>query len=111
MVETKEEKTQRALTLFEESVLKPDPRLRGCAHNQECYHELMEIREEVVEIVRKMNNPHVNLKPGDKNNLPAVKAINGISVILLSGALGKHYMKDWTEEQLKEWEEYVSTNA
>ena len=52
MVETKEEKTQRALTLFEESVLKPDPRLRGCAHNQECYHELMEIREHVLEYLK-----------------------------------------------------------
>ena len=109
--ETKSEKWERARSIFLESVHKPDHQLRGCSHNQKCYHELMEIREEVVEIVRKMDNPHVKLKPGDKNNLPAVKAINGISVILLSGALGKHYMKDWTEEQLKEWEEYVSTNA
>ena len=53
MVETKEEKTQRALTLFEESVLKiPDARLHGCAHNQECYYELMEIREHVLEYLK-----------------------------------------------------------
>ena len=37
------------LTLFEESVLKPDPKLRQCARNQNCYNELMEIREEVLE--------------------------------------------------------------
>jgi hypothetical protein len=36
-----------------------------------------------------------------------VKSFNGISVALLRGALGKHYMKDWTEEQLSEYEEYV----
>ena len=36
-----------------------------------------------------------------------VKSFNGISVALLRGALGKHYMKDWTEEQINEWKEYV----
>ena len=36
------------LTLFEESVLKPDHRLRQCAMNQGCYDELMAIREEVL---------------------------------------------------------------
>jgi len=34
--------------LFIESVLKPDNRLRSCAHNQECYYELMEWREEIL---------------------------------------------------------------
>ena len=43
------EKEQRALTLFIESVLKPDHRLRACAHNQECYDELMELRSEVLD--------------------------------------------------------------
>ena len=37
------------LTLFTESVLKPDPRLRHCARNQGCYDELMQIRESVLE--------------------------------------------------------------
>ena len=36
-------KYQRALDLFTESVYKPDHDLRGCAHNQGCYNELMEI--------------------------------------------------------------------
>ena len=36
------------LTLFEESVLKPDPKLRQCAINQGCYDELMQVREEVL---------------------------------------------------------------
>ena len=41
-----------ALTLFEESVLKPDSKLRNCARNQECYDELMQIREEVLEYLK-----------------------------------------------------------
>ena len=44
----KEIKRRDALTIFIESVYKPDSRLRGCAHNQECFHELMEWREEVL---------------------------------------------------------------
>lgn len=39
------------LTLFEESVLKPDHRLRQCARNQNCYDELMEVREQVLEFL------------------------------------------------------------
>ena len=47
------EKEQRALGLFIESVLKPDHRLRACAHNQECYDELMELRNEVLDTLYK----------------------------------------------------------
>ena len=43
---------QRALDLFTESVLKPDHNLRGCAHNQGCYDQLMEIREHVLEYLK-----------------------------------------------------------
>ena len=32
----KHEKRRDALGLFYESVLKPDPELRQCAHNQKC---------------------------------------------------------------------------
>ena len=45
-------KYQRALDLFTESVYKPDADLRGCAHNQGCYDELMEIREHVIEYLK-----------------------------------------------------------
>ncbi len=110
--ETKGEKWDRGKSLFLESLYKPDHHLRGCSHNQKCYNELMEIRDQVIELVKIMENPHApKLKPGDKNNLPPVKSFNGISVVLLRGALGKSYMKDWTEEQVKEYEEWVSTNA
>ena len=45
----KEIKRRDALTIFMESVHKPDTRLRSCAHNQECFNELMEWREEVLQ--------------------------------------------------------------
>ena len=97
MSETKQDKWDRGKTLFLESVYKADDRLRGCAHNQECYHELMEIRDEVIEIVRNMPNPHAPpLVPGEKNNneIPTVTTPNGeISETLMSGALGEFYKK------------------
>ena len=40
-----------------------------------------------------------------------VKSFNGISVYLLRGALGPHYMKDWTKEQIKEYEDWVGINS
>jgi len=45
---TDKDKWNRGLDLFIESVHKPDSRLRGCAHNQECYHELMWVRGNVL---------------------------------------------------------------
>ena len=39
------EKWNRAVSLFAESVLKPDHELRQAAHDQKCYHELMYVRE------------------------------------------------------------------
>ena len=110
--ETKSEKWDRGKALFLESLYKADHQLRGCSHNQKCFHELMEIREEVIELVKEMDNPHApKLKPGDKNTLPPVKSINGISVVLLRGALGPTYMKDWSEEHIKEWEDYKSKSS
>ena len=41
-----------ALTIFEESVHKPDTKLRSCAHNQECFNELMWIRGHVIEYLQ-----------------------------------------------------------
>ena len=45
-------KYERALDLFTESVMKPDHDLRGCAHNQKCYNELMQIREHVLNYLK-----------------------------------------------------------
>tara|TARA_B100002019_G_scaffold269772_1_gene262849 strand:- start:4368 stop:4550 length:183 start_codon:yes stop_codon:yes gene_type:complete len=45
----KEEKRKEAFFIFYDSVIKPDPELRVYAHEQECYHELMEWRQEILE--------------------------------------------------------------
>ena len=50
--ESKQDKWNRGLDLFIESVLKPDPALRQCAHNQRCYHELMDIRSDILEYLK-----------------------------------------------------------
>ena len=47
--ESKQEKWNRGLDIFIESVHKPDSALRQCAHNQRCYHELMDVRKNVLE--------------------------------------------------------------
>ena len=50
-VESKEQKQHRAIDLYIESIHKPDNALRSCAHNQKCFNELMEVREQVLEYV------------------------------------------------------------
>jgi len=97
MSETKQEKWERGKTLMLESLHKPDDRLRGCAHNQQCYHELLEIREQVIELVKDMPNPHapqIKIPFGQKNDHvePTITTPNGeISETLMSGALGDYY--------------------
>ena len=50
--ESKQDKWNRGLDLFIESVLKPDPALRQCAHNQRCFHELMDVRDDVLDYLK-----------------------------------------------------------
>jgi len=66
--ETDAEKYQRALDLFTESVMKPDTNLRGCAYNQGCYEDLMEIREHVLEYLRTLKEvtKHTNADESDE---------------------------------------------
>jgi hypothetical protein len=47
--ESKQDKWNRGLDLFIESVYKPDNELRQAAHDQRCFHELMDVRETVLE--------------------------------------------------------------
>ena len=54
---TKYEKWDRARSLMLESLHKPDNALRSCAHNQQCYYELMDIKDQVISMVRRMKNP------------------------------------------------------
>ena len=92
---TEQEKWDCGRTLLLESLLKPDDKLRGCAFNQGCKDELLAIRDQVVEMVRELENPH---KPalafGKKNDHvePTVTTPAGeISETLYSGTLGSYY--------------------
>ncbi len=49
-----QDRWNRGLDLFIESVNKPDHELRANAHEQECYNELMEIRMNVLKYVESM---------------------------------------------------------
>ncbi len=52
--ESQDIKWNRGLDIFIESVHKPDDKLRSCAHNQNCYNELMSIREHVLEYLQSL---------------------------------------------------------
>ena len=66
--ESAQVKYQRALDLFTESVYKPDHDLRGCAHNQNCVNELMEIREHVIQYLKPLKEVthHTNADESDE---------------------------------------------
>ena len=49
---TKHEKRKDAFFIFYESVLKPDPELRLYAHDEKCYNELMEWREDILKYLK-----------------------------------------------------------
>ena len=95
MKETELERWDRGKTLLLESLYKPDSKLRGCAYNQNCYDEMMALRDSVIEYVKDIPNPHAPpVEFGKKNNavIPTVTTPNGeISETLMSGALGSYY--------------------
>tara|TARA_B100001113_G_scaffold176187_1_gene144344 strand:+ start:349 stop:654 length:306 start_codon:yes stop_codon:yes gene_type:complete len=95
MKETALERWDRGKTLLLESLYKPDSKLRGCAYNQNCYDEMIALRDSVIEYVKNIPNPHADPIPfGKKNNFvtPTVTTPAGeISETLMSGALGDYY--------------------
>ena len=72
-------KYDRALSLFTESVLAPDHHLRGCAHNQGCYNELMEIREHVLEYLKTLREVTHHTNPDESDEIETAKVINAKS--------------------------------
>ena len=81
--ETPAVKYDRALALFTESVMKPDHDLRGCAHNQGCYNELLEIREHVLKYLNTLKEVtyHYNADESDEietANLVSEKSISDV---------------------------------
>ena len=71
--ESPEVKYDRALALFTESVLAPDHQLRGCAHNQGCYNELMEIREHVLEYLKTLREVTHHTNPDESDEIETAK--------------------------------------
>ena len=73
--ESSEIKYDRALSLFEESVLAPDHKLRGCAHNQGCFDELMEIREHVLKYLKTLREVTHHTNPDESDDIETAKLI------------------------------------
>ena len=55
-MDSKQKKRKDAFFIFYESVLKPDHELRQNAHDQYCYHELLEWRSEIIEYLDHRRN-------------------------------------------------------
>ena len=72
-------KYERALALFTESLLAPDHHLRGCAHNQGCYDELMEIREHVLKYVKTLKEVTHHTNPDESDEIETAKVIEAKS--------------------------------
>ena len=85
--ETSAVKYQRALDLFTESVMKPDPDLRGCAYNQDCFNQLMEIREHVLEYLKTLKEVTHHTNADESDDLETAKLIES-----------KNILKDWSHE-------------
>ena len=74
--ETPAQKYDRALALFTESVLKPDHDLRGCAHNQNCYDELLEIREHVLKYLKTLKEVTHHTNPDESDEIETAKLVS-----------------------------------
>ena len=68
-------KYQRALDLFTESVMKPDHDLRGCAYNQNCFNELMEIRQHVLHYLSTLKSSQ-NYQNPDESDIIEEEKLN-----------------------------------
>ena len=66
-------KYQRALDLFTESVMKPDHDLRGCAYNQDCFSELMEIRQHVLHYLSTLKSSQNYQNPDESDIIESEK--------------------------------------
>ena len=75
VTETSTQKYERALDLFTESVMKPDHDLRGCAHNQGCYEQLMEIREHVLEYLKTLKEVTHHTHADESDEIETAKLI------------------------------------
>ena len=89
--ENPEIKYDRALSLFEESVLAPDHKLRGCAHNQGCFDELMEIREHVLEYLRTLREVTHHVNADESDQLESEKLMTAKTMQFMRGNIPSRY--------------------
>ena len=75
MKETALERWDRGKTLLLESLYKPDSKLRGCAYNQGCYEDLMEIREHVLEYLKTLKDVTYHTNPDESDDIETAKLI------------------------------------
>ena len=89
--ETPSQKYERALDLFTESVLKPDHDLRGCAHNQGCFDELMEIREHVLEYLKTLREVTHHTNPDESDEIESQKVMNAKTMQFMRNNIPSRY--------------------
>ena len=89
--ESPEIKYDRALSLLTESVLAPDHQLRGCAHNQGCYDELMEIREHVLEYLKTLREVTHHTNPEESDAIESEKLMTAKKMQFMRSNIPSRY--------------------
>ena len=84
-------KYDRALALFTESVMAPDHQLRGCAHNQGCFDELMEIREHVLEYLKTLREVTHHTNPDESDEIESQKVIDAKTMQFMRSNIPSRY--------------------
>ena len=89
--ETPEIKYDRALSLFTASVLEPNHKLSGCAHNQGCYDELMEIRKHVLEYLRTLREVTHHTNPDESDEIESQKVMEAKTMQFMRNNIPSRY--------------------
>ena len=89
--ETPEIKYDRALSLFTESVLEPNHKLRGCAHNQGSFDELMEIRKHVLEYLRTLREVTHHTNPDESDEIESQKVMEAKTMQFMRNNIPSRY--------------------
>ena len=89
--ESPEVKYDRALSLFTESVLAPDHNLRGCAHNQGCFDELMEIRKHVLEYLKTLREVTHHTNPDESDTIESEKLMEAKTMRFMRDNIPSRY--------------------
>ena len=89
--ESPEVKYDRALALFTESVLAPDHNLRGCAHNQGCFDELMEIMKHVLEYLKTLREVTHHTNPDESDTIESENLIEAKTMQFMHDNIPSRY--------------------